>query len=88
MKYRYMVVLRGSNLPIPSVSMQAYINRSRGGQGTSWMIFWVAGVWGVYRILPISRGLMACHIIRDMGLESMLLMRLLQKGAGGGDTGA
>ena len=51
--------------------------------GTSWMIFWVAGVWGVYRILPIRRGLMACHIILDMGLESILLIRLLQKGAGG-----
>ena len=46
------------------------------------MIFWVAGVCGVYRIFPISRGLTACHIILDMGLESMLLIRLLQKGAG------
>lgn len=46
------------------------------------MILWVAGVWGVYRIFPISRGFRACQIILDMGLESMFFTRLLQYGAG------
>lgn len=45
------------------------------------MILWVAGVWGVYRIFPISRGFRACQIILDIGLESMFLTRLLQYGA-------
>lgn len=45
------------------------------------MTLWVAGVWGVYRIFPISRGFRACQIILDIGLESMFFTRLLQNGA-------
>lgn len=51
------------------------------------MILWVAGLWGVYRIFPISRGFRACQIILDMGLESMFFIRLLQYGAGTQVTG-
>ena len=42
------------------------------------MTLWVAGVSGVYRIFPSSRGFRACQIIRDMGFRSMLFTRLLQ----------
>lgn len=45
------------------------------------MTLWVAGVWGVYRIFPISRGFRACQIILDIGFESMFFTRLLQYGA-------
>lgn len=45
------------------------------------MIFCVAGVWGVYRSFPNSRGFRACQIILDMGFESMFFTRLLQYGA-------
>ena len=45
------------------------------------MTLCVAGVSGVYRIFPISRGFRACQIILDIGLESMFFTRLLQNGA-------
>lgn len=47
------------------------------------MIFCVAGVTGVYRILPMSRGFRACQIILDTGLDSMFLIIALQYGAAG-----
>lgn len=45
---------------------------------TSWIILCVAGVSGVYRILPMSRGFRALQIILEMGLDSRLRIMLLQ----------
>ncbi|TNN64376.1 hypothetical protein EYF80_025417 [Liparis tanakae] len=45
---------------------------------TSWMILCVAGVSGVYRIFPMSRGFRALQIILEMGLDSRLRIILLQ----------
>lgn len=47
------------------------------------MILCVAGVSGVYRIFPMSRGFRALQIILEMGLDSRLRIMLLQYGAGG-----
>lgn len=58
------------------------IIKMRGGFCTSWMILCVAGVSGVYRIFPMSRGLRALQIILDMGLDSRFRIMLLQYGAG------
>lgn len=47
------------------------------------MILWVAGVSGVYKIFPMSNGFRALQIMREMGLDSKPVIRLLQYGARG-----
>lgn len=47
------------------------------------MILRVAGVSGVYKIFPMSRGFSALQIIREMGLDSRFFIMLLQYGAEG-----
>lgn len=48
------------------------------GQLTSAMTCLVAGVSGVYRIFPTSRGLRAFHMMRESGLDSKLFITSLQ----------
>lgn len=48
------------------------------GQLTSAMTCLVAGVSGVYRIFPTSRGLRAFHMMRERGLDSKLFITSLQ----------
>lgn len=50
---------------------------------TSCIILRVAGVSGVYKIFPMSRGFSALQIIREIGLDSKFLIMLLQYGAEG-----
>ena len=50
-------------------------------QLTSAITCLVAGVSGVYRIFPTSRGLRAFHMIRERGLDSKFFIKSLQYGA-------
>lgn len=50
------------------------------GHLTSAMTCLVAGVSGVYRIFPTSRGLRAFHMMRERGLDSKLFIISLQYG--------